>query len=151
MTQVVIPQPAGQVAPLGWVRLSVRLVTADGNQVVGFAAGGLLTEYADLDMTAERILDLVPQASIALPDGAATWYAINLQTRTHTEHWLVQVPDSPTPLTLAELVAATAIPPGDLLAETILPRLLPDPSLLPDGTLLSVSNGAWVTELGFPT
>ncbi len=151
MTQVVIPLPAGHTADLGWVRLSVRLVTVDGRQVIGFAAGGLLTEYADLDMTAPVTLELVPQTAIALPDSAATWYAISLQTRTHTEHWLVQVPDSQTPLTLAELVAASLIPPGDLVEQVILPRLLPDPTLLPDGILLSVRDGAWVTELGFPT
>lgn len=106
MTQVRIPLPTGQVAPLGPVRLSIRLVDAAGGPVLGWSGSALISEYADVPLTEDRVVALVPQSAIALPQGAPTWYAVAIATRKRTERYRVQVPDTEDLVELAALVAA---------------------------------------------
>ncbi|MBV5274454.1 MAG: hypothetical protein JZU52_12695 [Lamprocystis purpurea] len=115
MAQVRIPLPTGWSADLGPARLSVRLVDASGAQVLGFAGTGLRTEYADLAMSAEVVLDLTPTAQLALPDGAPTWYALTLATRAVATRYRIQVADVPQVQELRDLVGAAGIDPAELL------------------------------------
>lgn len=123
MTAVRIPAPQGHAAPLT-ARLSVRLVTANGKPVLAFAGFDLIGEYADLALDQDLTLDLTPTAALALPDGAATYYQFILRTPGRVERYQVQVPAAPPAVELADLVAATAIPPGKILAEILAPYLI---------------------------
>lgn len=100
---------------------AVRLVRADGTPVLGFVGEALAAEYQTQSIPAIGLdLTLAAQDTIALPDGAATWYAIEIATAFRTETYPVQVPTSAQPVTLHTLVGATVIDPADLLTGRLL-------------------------------
>ena len=121
MTSVLIPpvlNGAGDVNATATV--AVRLVLASGLPAIGLTADGLLSEYDDLAIGDGLELSLTPQADIVLPDGAATYYQITITAgRGLTTVYLVQVPDSVSPVPLSTLVGADAITPGDAAAQAI--------------------------------
>lgn len=108
-TRVRLPLPAGAAGALGPARATIRLVGADGKPVMAFAGADLRTEYVDLVLTADRIVDLVPQSALARAGAAATWYDIRITTRGLTDAYRVQVPASALVLELADLVGAAAL------------------------------------------
>lgn len=100
---------------------TVRLVNAESVPVIGFVGETLATEYQTRSLTLTGLdLTLAAQSDIALPDGAATWYEVTISTQYRQERYLVQVPDSPSPVPLHTLVGATAIAPADILAGRLL-------------------------------
>jgi len=142
MTTVLIPtlcDGAGAVLP---AVVSVALVDADGTPVIGFAPQTLLTEGRTLDLNAVLAVELMPQALLGLPAGAASWYVITIKGKYREASYRVQVPDQTTPIELRALVGAAAIDSASVLAG----RLLPDPAAVGDGWALSVANAqpVWV-------
>lgn len=122
--QLRIPAPTGAIAPPGAARADIRLITADGKQVLGFLGTALRTEYAALPLAADQIVTLAAQSEIALPGGAPTWYEIKISTPTRSETYRVQVPAQAGVQDLRDLVGAAAVPAGDIVAG----RLLPPPT-----------------------
>lgn len=152
--------------------LQVSLVDAEHNPVLGITGTGLTTEYQQEMMTTPVSIALVPQAQIALLGGGQTWYRVRLLTlagKRVSQTWYVQVPQNPVLVEFVDLLGVAAIPSADLLVELMTPyweardeavqaammtqsllesaeaRLLPDPTELPDGTLVQVLDGQWVT------
>lgn len=173
MTAVTIPlvrNGAGEVLP---AVVSIRLVTLDDlgqeSRAIGCLASGLLAEYDDLALdTAPLVVSLAPTAAITLLSGAVTWYRITVRTQWAHASWRVQVPTTDAPVWLADLLVGAALPAPAALSALLAPamqagaeagatlaalnalvqapttRPLPDPSALPDGTMVQVLQGQWV-------
>ena len=89
--------------------------------VIGFFGAALATEHAAISIPAGGILvELTPQSAIALPDGAATAYAVRIETAHRAELHRIQVPDTAAEFGLAELVGVQALEPGGLLWDALL-------------------------------
>ena len=83
-------------------------------------ATDLATEYQDVTLPlAGLTLELQPQSLLALPLAAESWYRVDLRTPHRRESYLIQVPESGTPLALRDLVGAAEIPPGSLPADIV--------------------------------
>lgn len=120
MTQVVIPAIRDGAGALVPATVTVRLVGSDEQGRIAFVATDLATEYQDVALPeAGLTLGLQPQSLLALPAGASSWYRVELRTQHRRESFLIQVPESGTPLALRDLVGAAEIPPGSLPADIV--------------------------------
>ncbi|WP_026199883.1 hypothetical protein [Lamprocystis purpurea] len=112
MTQVRIPYPAAAPGELGPVSLKISLVDAAGAPVLGFQQEALRHVLVRRDLTADALVDLPPNAGLALPEGAPSYYAIELATPRYTTRYRIEVPDSAQVQELRALVAAAPLATG---------------------------------------
>lgn len=129
-------------------RVRVRLTDARARNLIGLRTtdGAPVTAYVGALIPAGGPaieLELTPQSAIATPDGAPTYYQVELRARHVAQAWTIQVPDSLDVQDLMTLVGAAAIDPADIAAG----RLLPAWGGEPNGSLLGVVDGdpAWMT------
>ena len=154
MTAVRIPLPVAVPGDLGPVRLTISLVDAAGLPVLAFCGPGLRTALFDETLTAERVVDLTPQAQLALPAGTPTWYVITLASRARAARYQVQVPDSAVVQELGTLVGAAQLAGGDLVVDLIA-QLRAETAAAITATAAdaaaTAADAATVADLGLPT
>ncbi len=127
-------------------QVNILLVDKTGTPRVGWrvSTGGPITEYQRLRLdstTGPLTVELVPQDDVAIDaEGSETFYAVELSAQHRKEPYVVQVPDSPTPVKLADLVGAASIPAGSLLYS----RLLPDTATDGQFATWSDSSKLWI-------
>lgn len=130
---------AGQIIE---ATVSVRLTDAAGAPAIGWDSNtlGPVTEYQRLQLAEDLTLPLLPNAEIGTEDGAATFYAVVIETRQTSRTWRVQMPASATPVQLADLIGAEAI------AAASVPgwRLLPDAATDGQFATYSAAVGRWI-------
>lgn len=107
--------------------IDIRLVGADGRELRGVRTtdGAPLTTLYRATLAAGSVplvLDLVPQAQIALADAAPTYYRVRRSSAgVPASDDLIQVPVSGATQELADLIGASAIDPTDIVAGRFLP------------------------------
>lgn len=102
--QVAIPPLTNGAGDRVDATIGIRLVDANGQNVVAFNASNLATEYRNLPLGAAGLtLTLAPQVALALPAGGATYYQIDAKWPGGTARWRFQVADTGTVETAADL------------------------------------------------
>jgi hypothetical protein len=164
MTTLIIPAAVLDGIEAGTCTASVTLVDGADRALIGLRT----TDGAPVTARAEAVLteagedwevELTPQAQIAVPGGAATYYRVHLSTDLARAAWRVQVPESPATVALLDLVDAAALEPptADLMARllTVAERAAFDAALVPLGadnpvaSLADVGDSAGVsTDVG---
>lgn len=148
MTTVLIPPADDGSGNTVSATVRIRLVNARGLPRVGWHITNRSFQITEREIAladAPVPVELVPQAEIAIDAaGSPSYYEFTIRPGTwaRADVYLAQVPVSLDPVHLMDLVGASAIDPGDVLAG----RLLPDFSGEPDGSVLGMSSGfpAWM-------
>lgn len=133
MTDILIPlfRDAGEAGgSVQLARVTVALVDAELRPRIGWRAGDgvFVSESRTVQVDPANLgvgethftLSLLPQSEVAAE--AVTYYRIEalIAASRTVESWLVQVPDSPNPLLVTDLIAGNAVSPADILAGRVL-------------------------------